>query len=131
MQLIDLNNKTILVTGAAGFIGANLVLKLLEKYKGLTIVGIDNMNDYYDLSIKEWRLTQIGEEVKRQNEFAAEHSESSWTFVKGSLADKELITFLFKEHKPDVVVNLAVSGRCSLQYNESRCLHRVQSDWVL
>lgn len=83
MQLIDLNNKTILVTGAAGFIGANLVLKLLEKYKGLTIVGIDNMNDYYDLSIKEWRLTQIGEEVKRQNEFAAEHSESSWTFVKG------------------------------------------------
>ena len=110
MQLIDLNNKTILVTGAAGFIGANLVLKLLEKYKGLTIVGIDNMNDYYDLSIKEWRLTQIGEEVKRQNEFAAEHSESSWTFVKGSLADKELITFLFKEHKPDVVVNLAAQA---------------------
>ena len=59
MQYINLNNKTILITGAVGFIGANLTLKLLSLYNNIIIIGIDNMNDYYDVSLKEWRLTQI------------------------------------------------------------------------
>ena len=84
MQYINLNNKTILITGAAGFIGANLTLKLLSLYNNIIIIGIDNMNDYYDVSIKEWRLTQIEKRAKKQKA-------SSWLFIKGSIADKELI----------------------------------------
>ncbi len=115
MQSIGLNNKTILVTGAAGFIDANLVLKLLEKYDEPTIICIHNINDYYDMSIKEWRITRMGEAAKRQNEFAAEHSDSLWTFVKDSLADKKLITLLFKEQKSNVVVNL--SAQVGIRYS--------------
>ncbi len=99
---MDIEGKTILVTGAAGFIGANLVLKLLEKYKNITIVGIDNINDYYDVSIKEWRLKQIEEAVS--------HSDSAWAFVRGSIADKELVNQLFNQYKPSVVVNLAAQA---------------------
>jgi len=102
MQQIDIENQTILVTGAAGFIGANLVLRLLKEYKNITIVGIDNMNDYYDVSIKEWRLTQIEEVVS--------HSDSAWVFVRGSIADKELINQLFNQYKPSIVVNLAAQA---------------------
>ena len=97
---VVLTNKVILVTGAAGFIGSNLVLELLREVYPVHIIGIDNMNDYYDVSIKEYRLEQI-------EKSAAEHSEASWEFIKGSIADKGLVDFIFAKYKPDVVVNLA------------------------
>lgn len=103
MTNITLTNKTILVTGSAGFIGSNLVLELLRTQSSITIVGLDNMNDYYDVSIKEWRLAEI-------EKCAAEHSDSNYTFIKGDLSDKALIDNIFAEHKPDIVVNLAAQA---------------------
>lgn len=100
---ITLENKTILVTGAAGFIGSNLVLELLRTQSVVHIIGIDNMNDYYDVSIKEYRLEQI-------ESLAKEHANSSWKFVKGSIADKVLVDQVFTEFKPAVVVNLAAQA---------------------
>lgn len=100
---IVLTNKVILVTGAAGFIGSNLVMELLKEVHPVHIIGIDNMNDYYDVSIKEYRLKQI-------EGLAAEHPDSSWRFVKGSIADKELVDSLFEEYHPAVVVNLAAQA---------------------
>lgn len=99
---INLIDKTVLVTGAAGFIGSNLVLELIRTVGKIKIVGIDNMNDYYDVSIKEYRLEKIRN--------AAENAETEWVFVKGSIADKALIDSLFAEHKFDVVVNLAAQA---------------------
>ena len=98
-----MKNKTILITGIAGFIGSNLVLELLKTYSSVNIIGIDNMNEYYDVKIKEWRLNEIEKEVKN-------HPESSWTFIKGSIADKNLIDEIFKTYKPDIVVNLAAQA---------------------
>ena len=103
MERIDLTNKTIFVTGAAGFIGSNLVLKLLETASPVNVVGIDNMNDYYDVSIKDWRLTQI-------EACAAKHPESCWTFVKGDIADRDAIDGIFTEFHPGLVVNLAAQA---------------------
>ena len=100
---VVLTNKVILVTGAAGFIGSNLVMELLKEVQPVHIIGIDNMNDYYDVSIKEYRLKQI-------EGLAAEHPDSSWKFVKGSIADKELVDSLFEEYHPAVVVNLAAQA---------------------
>ena len=100
---VSLENKVILVTGAAGFIGSNLVMELLRTQSAVHIIGIDNMNDYYDVSIKEYRLVQI-------DELAEEQTESSWEFVKGSIADKELVDELFAEYKPSIVVNLAAQA---------------------
>lgn len=100
---IELKNKTILVTGAAGFIGSNLVLELLRAQSPVNIIGIDNVNDYYDVSIKEWRLTQI-EKCIDQNKG------SKWTFIKGSIADKDLIARIFTQYKPSIVVNLAAQA---------------------
>lgn len=94
--------KTILITGAAGFIGANLVKELLKTTNGTTIVGLDNLNDYYDVSIKEYRLKEI--------ESIAVKSSSKWIFIKGSIADKQLIDKLFAEYKFDIVVNLAAQA---------------------
>lgn len=100
---VILKNKVIFVTGAAGFIGSNLVEELLCEVQPVHIVGIDNMNDYYDVSIKEYRLRQI-------EKLAEEHPESTWKFVKGSIADKALVDSLFEEYKPSVVVNLAAQA---------------------
>lgn len=94
---VDLNNKTILVTGSAGFIGFYLTKRLLEEIKGVKVIGFDSVNDYYDVSLKEWRLEQLS---KYDN----------FTFVKGNLADKELVNKVFKEYKPSVVVNLAAQA---------------------
>lgn len=103
MERIDLKNKTIFVTGAAGFIGANLVLRLLETVSAIKIVGIDNLNDYYDVSIKDWRLRQI-------EKAAAKHPESSWTFVKGDIADRDAVDSIFTKFHPGLVVNLAAQA---------------------
>ena len=81
---IDLQNKSILITGAAGFIGANLVMELLKDAKAVKIVGLDSMSDYYDVSIKEYRLAEIDKMAKHKND-------SRWTFVKGSIADRPLL----------------------------------------
>ena len=99
---IDLNGKTILVTGSPGFIGANLVLRLLKEMKAGTIVSLDNMNDYYDPALKEYRLALINE--------AAIISPVRHVFVKGSIGDKALIDKLFAEYHFDVVVNLAAQA---------------------
>lgn len=95
--------KKILITGAAGFIGANLALKLLKSHSGVYIIGIDNINDYYDKEIKRWRLKQIEDET-------INHQKSQWTFIKGSISDKTLIEHIFNEYKPDIVVNLAAQA---------------------
>lgn len=100
---ITLNNKTVLVTGSSGFIGSNLVIELLRTQSSIHIIGIDNMNDYYDVSIKEWRLQQI-------EKVSLEHADSKWTFIKGNIADKELINRVFAEYKPSVVINLAAQA---------------------
>jgi UDP-glucuronate 4-epimerase len=100
---IDLKMKTVLITGASGFIGANLVLELIHTQNSVKIIGIDNMNDYYDVSIKEYRLKQI-------EKATAEHPDSTWTFIKGSIADKALINEVFETYKPSVVVNLAAQA---------------------
>ncbi len=99
---IDLNGKTILVTGSPGFIGANLVLRLLKEMSSGTVVSLDNMNDYYDPALKEYRLSLIKE--------AAITSPVRHIFVKGSIGDKALIDKLFAEYHFDVVVNLAAQA---------------------
>ena len=100
---INLESKTILVTGAAGFIGANLVTALLNTVKDIKLVGLDNINDYYDVSIKEYRLSEI-------RKLAAAKPDCTWTFIKGNLADKALIEKIFTESKPEMVVNLAAQA---------------------
>ena len=103
MQKVELHNQKILVTRAAGFIGANLVKRLLNDVENIKIVGIDNLNDYCHVSIKEYRLGQI-------KKLAAEKISSSWEFVKGNIADKTLIDKIFQEYQPTIVVNLAAQA---------------------
>lgn len=99
---VDLNGKTILVTGSPGFIGANLVLRLLKTMTSGTVISLDNMNDYYDVSIKEYRLREI--------EKVAETSSVEHVFMKGSIADKVLVDKVFQTYCPVVVVNLAAQA---------------------
>lgn len=103
MTNIDLKNKTIFVTGSAGFIGAFLVMNLLKNYTPINIVGIDNMNDYYDTSLKEWRLKEI-------EKLVSDNTDSNYTFYKEDISDKVVIEKIFNEHKPDIVVNLAAQA---------------------
>lgn len=107
---IDLNGKKILVTGAAGFIGSNLCKELLRAYEDIYIYGIDNMNDYYDPKIKNDRLREIYELACAGDSENAASDESRFDFVRGNIADKELVTSVFDEFKPDVVVNLAAQA---------------------
>ena len=105
MEKINLDNKTIFVTGAAGFIGSNLVKRLFKDVKGATIVGIDNMNDYYDVSLKEYRLKTLS-----NSPCLGEENGNRWVFVKGDIADKVTIDSLFEKYHFDVVVNLAAQA---------------------
>lgn len=97
-----LDGKTILITGSAGFIGANLVSKVLKTYNNALVIGLDSVNDYYDVSIKEFRLKKL--------EIDAKNSKSKYEFIKGNIADKSLIDGIFEKYKIDVVVNLAAQA---------------------
>lgn len=97
MRSIDLTNKTILVTGAAGFIGSNLVKRLYQDVKDVKVIGIDNMNDYYDVGLKEYRLEELSQY-------------SSFVFIRGNIADKGLIKETFKIYQPQIIVNLAAQA---------------------
>ena len=168
MQKIDLNNKVILVTGAAGFIGSNLVKRLFRDVKGATIIGIDNMNDYYDVSLKEYRLQELEEMVNtnltnntdkesvkantnftndtnekantkineheshKSNEYSSNScnscSSNQWVFVKGDIADKQVIDRIFEEYKPQVVVNLA--AQAGVRYSITNPDAYIQSNMI-
>ena len=98
---ISLDNKRILITGAAGFIGSNLAAELIKRYPTCRILGIDNMNNYYDVGIKKYRLDKIAEIVNYDDQFE---------LLRGSIADRDLVDTAFKEFKPEVVVNLAAQA---------------------
>lgn len=98
-----ITNKTILITGSAGFIGSHLVQKLLRANQAMQIIGLDSLNDYYDVSLKEWRLAEL-ETVAQKNPKVSYH------FIKGNIADKDLVTQVFADFRPDIVVNLAAQA---------------------
>ena len=100
---LGFTNKKILITGAAGFIGANLVMELMRSGEPMTLTGLDNMNNYYDVSLKEYRLSEI-------DKLAGSNPHVTWKFIKGDLADKVLIDSIFAEYRPDIVVNLAAQA---------------------
>ena len=108
MDNIELNGKRILVTGAAGFIGSYLVKRLLQNTTNCTIIGIDNMNDYYDVNLKKFRLKEI-EETLSSSSLSSSLS-SSFTFIRGNIADRALIDRVFAEYQPHIVVNLAAQA---------------------
>jgi nucleoside-diphosphate-sugar epimerase len=99
---VNLNGKTVLITGSAGFIGCNLVLELFRSFEDINVIGIDSVNDYYDVAIKEYRLKEI--------EKAVSCKPNKWTFIKGNIADKALIDKVFNDYQPSVVVNLAAQA---------------------
>ncbi|WP_280641570.1 GDP-mannose 4,6-dehydratase [Anaerococcus jeddahensis] len=103
MNNIDLKNKTVFVTGSAGFIGSNLILELLKTQSPINIIGIDNMNDYYDVNIKKWRLEEIEKCLK-------ENSKSTYKFYQEDISNKEIIDKIFEDYKPDIVVNLGAQA---------------------
>ena len=97
MEKIDLSKKTVLVTGAAGFIGSNLVKELYNRFSDIKVIGFDSVNDYYDVNLKEYRLTEL-------------KNFKNFTFIKGNIADKALVEKVFEEYKPEIVVNLAAQA---------------------
>ena len=110
---IDLNGKTVLVTGAAGFIGSNLVKRLLNELDNITVIGIDSITDYYDVNIKYERLKEIENIIDVYSRPIHDNSRSAkniWTFIKGNIADKSLIDKVFTDNNIDVVVNLAAQA---------------------
>ncbi|MBR1793421.1 MAG: NAD-dependent epimerase/dehydratase family protein [Bacteroidales bacterium] len=113
---VRLDNSTILVTGAAGFIGSYLVKRLFQQYDGIRIIGIDSVTDYYDVQLKEHRLKEIGE------------MNCDWTFVRGSIAQKSLIDQLFAEHHPSVVVNLA--AQAGVRYSITNPASYIESNLI-
>ncbi|WP_302999614.1 NAD-dependent epimerase/dehydratase family protein [Thomasclavelia spiroformis] len=115
-----MNFNSVLITGSVGFIGSNLVLKLMKDYKDIHIIGIDNMNDYYDVSIKEYRLKEIKDLVEKTN--------NKWSFYIGNIADKNLIDKIFDEHKPDIVVNLA--AQAGVRYSISNPDAYIESNMI-
>lgn len=121
MNHIDLKNKTIFITGSAGFIGSNLVLELLRTQSPINIVGLDNLNNYYDVSIKEWRLKEIEKCVH-------EHSYSTYCFYKEDLANKSAIDQIFSKHKPDIVVNLG--AQAGVRYSITNPDAYIQSNMI-
>lgn len=121
MTNIDLENKTIFVTGSAGFIGSFLVMNLLKNYSPINIIGIDNMNDYYDTSLKEWRLKEI-------EKLASNNTNSNYTFYKEDISDKAVVDKIFKKHQPDVVVNLA--AQAGVRYSISNPDAYIQSNII-
>ena len=114
---ITLNGKTVLITGVIGFIGSFLAIELLKCFDSIRIVGIDSRTDYYDVSLKDWRLTQIEAE-------ASKHESSSFTFVQGDIADKVTVDDLFKTCKPAVVVNLAAQAGVRYSIDHPDCYIR-------
>ena len=119
MEKVFLDNKTIFVTGAAGFIGSNLVKRLFKDVKGATIVGIDNINDYYDVRLKEYRLDELNKSVSEG---------TTWEFIKGDIADRDVIDDIFSKYKPAVVVNLA--AQAGVRYSITNPDAYIQSNMI-
>ena len=114
---VNLNTKAVLVTGSSGFIGANLVINLLKSYENLRIIGIDNMNDYYDVSLKEYRLKQIDK-----------CSNGRYKFIRGDIADKNLINTVFEQYRPQIVVNFA--AQAGVRYSITNPDSYIQSNLI-
>lgn len=121
MERIDLTNKKILITGGAGFIGSNLILALLKKVEGVQIISIDNMNEYYDLSLKKWRVEQIQLELSN-------HVDKSVKMIEGDISDRKLIDDIFNEFQPQIVVNLA--AQAGVRYSISNPDAYIQSNLI-